>query len=261
MRTRSRVKAAFLGLIVLPCLGAVAEAETVQRGQLRVHFEGKLAPRVLPRSSEAPVRVSVLARIASTSEATPPQLKQLKIAINRYGHIDPEGLPVCRQEQIQPATTADALAVCGRSLVGEGSFNAKVLLKGQAPFPSVGEVYAFNGQLDGKPAILAHVYGTKPAPTSYTLPFVISRAHGAFGTTLKASLPQVTSDAGYITRLSLTLGRNFSYRGERHTYLSASCPAPKGFQSAIFPFVKASFGFAGQEAEISSTLTRSCRVR
>jgi hypothetical protein len=89
---------------------------------------------------------------------------------------------------------------------------------------------AFNGSYKGRPAILAHVYGTEPVPTSFTLPFVISRAKGT------------------------------SYKGKRRSHASAGCPAPKGFPGATFPFAKASYSFAGGRT-LSSTLTRSCRAR
>jgi hypothetical protein len=247
-------------VLALFCFAALAQAETVQRGQLRVSFQGALSPHTLPRSSEAPIRVSVAAKIAAAGKKVPPQLRRMSIAINRYGILDTKGLPICRLDQIQPATTEDALAACRRSMIGEGTFSAEVLLKGQAPFPSRGKVYAFNGELNGKPAILAHVYGTQPAPTSYTLPFVIAQGKGTFGTTLVASLPQVTSNSGYVTGLSLKLGKTYSAGGRRHSYLSASCPAPKGFPGATFPFAKASFGFQGGQ-KISSTLTRSCKAR
>jgi hypothetical protein len=250
-------------LAVLSCLATVslAGAETVQRGHLRVNFEGALSPRALPRAGVAPVKVEVGARIGTTNGTTPSQLRQITIAINRYGRFDPTGLPVCELHDIQPTTTADALAACRGSLVGEGNFSAKVLLTGQAPFPSEGKVFAFNSVLHGRPAILAHVYGTEPAPTSYTLPFELKRAAGGvYGTLLTASLPQVTSNSGYVTGLSMTLGRNFSYRGERRSYLSAGCPAPKGFPGATFPFARATFGFGGAET-LTSTLTRSCKVR
>jgi hypothetical protein len=47
-------------------------------------------------------------------------------------------------------------------------------------------------------------------------------------------------------------------RGEQvPSYLSAGCPAPKGFPGAVFPFAKASFAFAKQPS-LNSTLTRSC---
>ena len=72
-------------------------------------------------------------------------------------------------------------------------------------------------------------------------------------------LPEVTGSSGHITGFSLKLGRSFSYRGHRRSYLSASCPAPKRLPGAVFPFARANFGFAKQKVEIK--LTRSCRAR
>ncbi len=230
----------------------------VQRGPVRVSFDGKLIPKALPRTGSAPVRVAVAARIGSSHGGTPPQLRTMSIAINRFGHFFFQGLPVCSLRAIQPSTTENALAACRSSLVGEGHFSAKVLLAQQSPFPAEGKVYAFNGSLHGKPAILAHVYGTDPVPTSFTLPFTIERGKGTFGTVLRASLPSVTGDSGYITGLSLNLGRSFRYHGKARSYLTASCPAPKGFPGAVFPFAKASFAFKGRT--VSSTLTRNCKV-
>jgi hypothetical protein len=247
--------AASVGLL----FAGLADAEIVQRGNLRVTFEGELTPHTLPRSGAAPVEVAVGGRIATTNSANPPQLRRIAIAINSNGRLDPAGLPVCRLEQIQPATTDGALEACPRSLVGEGHFSANVLLPDQAPFPSEGKVFAFNGSFHGRPAILAHVYGTQPAPVSYTLPFLVSHTKGTFGTLLSAALPEVTSEWGYVTGLSMTLGRRFTYRGRPRSYLSADCPAPPGFPGAVFPLVRASFGFAGRT--ITSTLRRSCGAR
>jgi hypothetical protein len=246
-------------LLTLLALASLAHAEIKQQGNLRVSFDGELTPHTLPRSGKAPVKVAVGAKIAATNGAAPPQLRKISIAINRNGRLDAKGLALCRLEEIQPSTTADALAACRRSLIGEGSFSAKVLLPQQAPFPSQGKVFAFNGELDGKPAIFAHVYGTQPVPTSYTIPFVISEAKGTFGTVLSASLPNVTSEWGYVTGLQMTLGRSFSSHGKRHSYLSAGCPAAKGFPGASFPFARASFGFG--KKTLTSTLTRSCGAR
>jgi hypothetical protein len=249
---------ALIATIALSAAG-MARAEVVQRGHLRVSFEGKLTPDVLPRSGAAPVGVELGGTIASTSGANPPQLRRISIAINRYGRLDAAGLPVCRVEQIQPATAKGALEACRRSLVGRGSFTANVLLPEQAPFPSEGRVYAFSGAYHGHPAILAHVYGTEPAPTSYTLPFQISSTSGTYGTVLSASLPQVTSDWGYVTGLSLELDRT-SRPGARQGYVSASCPAPEGFPGTVFPLARSTFAFAGG-VTLSATLNRSCRVR
>jgi hypothetical protein len=302
----------------------IANAEITQKGGLRVTFEGQLTPHALPRTGAAPVRVTVGAKIAATDGATPPQLRRISIAINRNGHFEPKGLPVCPLREIQPSTTADALAACRSSLVGEGSFAANVIFSAQAPFPSQGKVFAFNGVIGcspserhlrsllgskprgsqaamakapinsssgagrlwpsrsrtqgawralhasdrgrraapchRRPAILAHVYGTNPVPTSFTLPFELKPAKGTFGTVLTASLPAVTASSSYITGLSLTLGRSFTVHGKRRSYLSAGCPAPKGFPGAVFPFAKATLAFAGR-GTLTSTLTRSCGAR
>jgi DNA-binding beta-propeller fold protein YncE len=234
-------------------------SEVVQHGRLRVAVQAKLTPKKLPRTGTVPVHFSLSATVASTDGSVPPQLRGIAIAINRNGRLDPGALPSCRIDQIQPSSSAGALEACGASLVGEGSFSAKVLLTQQAPFPSDGEVLAFNGSWHGRPAILAHIYGTKPVPTSYTLPFVITEApKGAYGTTLRASLPHFTSKWGYVTGISLYLGRSTRAGG----YLSAGCPAPKGFGAASFPLARASLSFGeGGPKDVSQTLTRSCGVR
>jgi hypothetical protein len=206
------------------------------------------------------VRVAVGAKIAGVEGKDPPQLQTISIAINRYGHFDPTGLPICTERDIQPATNQNALKACQDSLVGVGSFEARVLLSQQSPFPAQGKMYAFNGLIHGRPAILAHVYGTDPVPTSFTFPFELAPSKGTYGTILKAKLPQATGNSGYITGLAMNLGRNFSFKGKRRSYLSASCPAPKGFSKAVFPLAHAGFAFKGGR-KLGSTLVRTCGVR
>lgn len=240
--------------------GGASASVAEQRRGVRVNFDGKLTPKALPRHGTAPVGIVVDAKIGATGGDDPPQLRRIKIAINRNGHFDTEGLPACRVDRIQPSSTANALAACRPSLVGEGHFSANVKLPAQSPFPSSGKVLAFNGKVNGKPAILAHIYGTNPAPTSTVLTFSMRGAHGAYGTTLEASLPQATGSWGYVTGLRMSLRRRFSYRGHRRSFLSAGCPAPAGFPSASFPLAKTSFAFAGS-LTIDAVLTRTCKAR
>jgi hypothetical protein len=251
------------GFVLLVCLAAIcalgtlAEAEVVQKGDVRVKFEGGLSPKTLPRSAAMPVRVAVGAKIAALKASDPPKLRKISIAINSAGKFDPSAVPVCTIRDIQPSTTDNALKACGPSLVGTGAFAAKVLLPQQASFPQGGKLYAFNGVYEGKPAILAHVYGTEPVPTSFTLPFVMTTRKGELGTVLTASLAEATGKAGYITELSLDL--DGSSGSSKTPYLSASCPAPKGFGSATFSFAKATFDFGNKT--LKSTLTRNCKAK
>lgn len=240
-------------------VAAPAAAEVAQSNGVQVVWGGDFSPRRLPRVGQAPIAVKLSARFDPVRGAAAPQLRRIAIGINRHGRIDATGLPVCRVGDIQPSTSAKAMQACRRALVGTGRFSARVLLPEQAPFPSTGKIIAFNGVHEGEPAILAHVYGTSPAPTSFTLPFVIRRSKGRFGTTIVARLPQATGDWGYVTGLELSLGRRYRWRGRTRSLLSAGCPAPQGFPGALFPFAKADFGFKG--FTLGSVVTRSCRAR
>lgn len=256
----SRSAAAF-GAVALLLSATLAQAEVSQKGALRVSFAGRIAPHALPRQGSAPVAVSFSGDIKTTDRSIPPQLRTITIALNRNGRLDTEGLPLCHYHQLQPASTAEAKAACPNSLVGTGTFKANVILPEQSPFPSNGKVLAFNGTLHGHQAIFAHIYGTEPLPTSFTLPFEVGRqANGTFATILTAHLPRVAAEWGYISGVALDLHRTFRYRGKTRSYLSAGCPAPKGFGGATFTFARASFGFEGGPT-ISSTMTRNCGVR
>jgi len=248
-------------LVLAGLLACFARAETIQRDGVRIHFDATLSPRTLPRHGQAPLRVAFKVRIAPSKGTVPPQLRHVSLAVNRHGRFDLAGLPVCSLDEIQPATTAAALQACRDSLVGSGSFSAKVLLPEQAPFPSAGRIYAFNGRYQGAPAILAHVFGAQPVPTSFTLAFRMRPSHGTFGTVLTASLPKVTSKWGYVTGIQISLGRRFSSHGKKRSYLTGSCPAPRGF-SAIpsFPLASGTYRFAGHR-DVHVTVPRSCRVR
>jgi hypothetical protein len=234
--------------------------EVAQKGNLRVTFKGDIAPRRLPRVGVAPIGVEIGGLVSTTDGSEPPQLERVVIAINRHGRLDLRGLPKCRFSDVQPSTTQNAMRACGASKVGHGTFSASVSVPGQTPFPAEGKMVAFNGVYEGQPAILAHVYGTNPVPTSYTLPFVISHAKGTFSTVLTGLLPKVTGRAGFITGIELSLQRRFRAAGEARSYLSAGCPAPKGFPGAVFPLARASFSFAGR-GTLSSVLVRNCKAR
>jgi hypothetical protein len=253
---RPLLLAATLSLLALVPL---AHAETVQKGDLRVAFSGKISPTVLPRVGAAPIAVTVAGQIATTDGAPPPQLQAIEIAINRAGRFDPHGLPSCTYADVQPSTTAAAISACGPAKIGEGSFAANVVIPEQSPFPSQGRIVAFNGIDRGKPVILAHVYGTEPVPLSYTLVLRMTPGKGAWGTVLSATLPEVTSDVAYITGISLTLDRRFTSAGKPRGYVSAGCPAPPGFPGAVFPLARASFSF-GASGTLASTLQRSCKA-
>lgn len=247
-RSLARGAAAIVVAVVFAS-GSLAIAEVSQKDGVRVSVSGSMNPTKLPRHGSAPIAVSVSGAISAVDRDVIPKLTEIEIEINRFGSLSTRGIPLCRLGHISPSTTQQALAACGPSLIGEGSFSADVRIPEQSPFPSRGRVLAFNGKLRGKPAILAHIYGTKPVPTSYVLPFSITRSKGTFGTSLAASLPDVTGEWGYVTGIALELQRRV---------LSAGCPAPRGFKRAPFSLARTSFRFGS--LNLTSTLSRTCTV-
>jgi len=86
---------ALLGLTVLLLSCALASATITQKGNLRISVQGKLSPKKLPRKGSVPIAVSVGGEISTTDASLPPQLKQIRIELNREGRLDNKGLDVC----------------------------------------------------------------------------------------------------------------------------------------------------------------------
>jgi hypothetical protein len=250
-----------LALVVALAAAGIAAAAVSQKGNLRVTVDGKLKPKRLPRKGTAPISVKVGGRISTTDGALPPQLKTMRIELNRHGHLDYAGLPTCKYAKIQPGSTSRALAGCRSSLVGKGSFTANITLVGQEPYPTKGKLTVFNSVRKGKPVLYGHIYSPKPFATSFVIVFRLSkRRRGTYGSVLNAPLPKAMDAWGRLTGLTMTLNRRFHVKGKRHSFLSSGCPAPKGFPSAIFPLARTSFAFAGG-TKLSSTFTSSCKAR
>jgi len=77
---------------------------------------------------------------------------------------------------------------------------------------------------------------------------------------LTTKVPTLAGGFGSITELQLRIGRNYTYRGKRRSYLSAACAAPAGFPGALFSFARGTFTFAGGRT-LHTVLTRNCKVR
>jgi hypothetical protein len=252
-----------IGVVLLVALGlaAAARGEVEQDGNLIVHFDGGISPHALPRTGTAPVAVSIDTGFTTTDGADPPpQLRQISIGINRGGKLFDRGLPTCRIHEIQPATIAAARRICGGAIVGNGHVQVRVLLTNQQPFTFKGPLLVFNAMRSGgKRRILAQVYGIRP-PSAFVLTFKVLNQAGTFGTLIRTTLPQSAWKWAYVTHFDMRLRRTYTYRGKRHSFLSAGCSAPPGFPGAVYPFAQANFKFA-EGQRVTSTLIRDCTVK
>lgn len=236
-----------------------AGAEIFQEGNLRASFDGAISPKSLPRSHAAPVGVRVAGKVRSLGGARLPQLRTIRVAINEAGRLYDRGLPICRVARIQPATERVARQICGEAIVGDGKVALLVRLSGQRDFLVRGKLLAFNGPRRGKKKlILAQIYSHNP-PGSFILTFTVTRRAGVYGTVISTQLPAYARSWAYLTHFEMALRRTYRHAGRQRTYISAACAAPAGFRRIVFPFAKASYGFADGRV-LSTSITRICSV-
>ncbi len=255
-----RLAIAAVFLVCLP-LGVASARQFVQKGNLRVAFEARLLPHALPRERPAPVKVQLSGAIRTTDGSAPPPLREISIAMNRAGIVSVAGLPSCRPSDLQQTSTEAALALCHRALVGSGHFAANVNFPGTPIFPAQGRVLVFNSSTNKGPGLLLHLYGSSPVRAAFVLPFKITRkSSGKFGTVFSTRIPELAANQGYVTDIELEIGRQYSYRGQKHSFISASCAAPAGFSVAPYELAKATFSFASGQ-RLVTRLPGSCKVR
>lgn len=249
-------------LALVAVLGSVAaQAEIRQVGNLRISFSGGFSPHALPRERPAPIALDVAGKISTTDGTHPPALSRIEIGLNRNGRLSTVGLPDCTTGDLQTSTTEIALERCRPALVGRGHFKAEFEFPGLGPVPAAGPILAFNGRLAGKPALFFHLYTANPARFTFVLPLTITRkAKGRFGTILSGDIPKLASGLGSVSQIDLEIDRSYTYKGQRRSYLSASCSAPAGFPGASFSLARGSFQFADGRT-IDATLSRACTVR
>ena len=256
---RHRLATLALLLCATGALAAAARAEVVQSGDVRVIFDAKFTPHVLPRDHPAPISVEVDGRITTTDGSSPPPLQSLRVELSSSGNIDTLGLPACRAAMLQSTSSEQALERCGPARIGRGKFRAELEFSAH-PVLVDGRSLVFNGLVDGRPGMLIHIYISQPVKVTLVIPVKISRGSGRFGTVLTTRVPKLAGGLGSITDLQLQIGRRYSYRGARHSYLSAACSAPAGFPGATFTFARGVFGFPDGR-KVNAFLSRSCQVR
>lgn len=112
-----------------------------------------------------------------------------------------------------------------------------------------------------RPELLGHIYSPHPFATSFVIAFQIkTERKGDYGTVLSANLGHALGSKKNLTGIEMTLSRRYSYKGQARSYVSAGCPAPKGFPSANYPLARTSFSFAGGTT-LTTVLNRNCGAR
>lgn len=237
-----------------------AGSTLVQKGGVRLALSGGLAPRSLPRRQRAPIGIDVEGRLSTIDGTELPKLHQIRIEFNRNGQLQTAGLPSCDPARIRIASTSRAASACRAALLGEGRFEADVILAGQEPYPTEGRLLMFNGSRGERQRIYGHLYAPRPFATSFLISFSVRHTSGRFGTVLEATLPRSFDSWGRLRSLAIGLERSYRDGGQRHSVLSANCPLPKGIGRAAFPLARTTFVFR-DAVSLGAVLSATCRAR
>jgi hypothetical protein len=195
-------------------------------GNICVVDEGGISPSKLPRHGKAPITARLNGEISTRDGTHPPALQTLELDIDKTIDIDSLGLPACKIGQLQSRNSADAKSACPDAIVGSGTGEVEVAFSEQAPFRSTGPLVLFNGGDRGRTmTLLLHAYVSVPAPTAIVTTVTITRIHrGRYGLHIAAKIPRIAGGAGSVTDFDLRVGRRFTYKGEKKSFLVASCP-------------------------------------
>jgi hypothetical protein len=230
-----------LGAVVALVVAGVAVAAkptTIVLGNLVLKINGEVKPKALPKNKLAPITLKLSAALSTKDGSHPPVLRSFEAELDKNGTLNPKGLPVCKQGQLEARTTTAAKNACKKSLIGEGSAEAEVEFPESAPFNAKGPLLVFNGGgTPKKTKIFVHVYAAVPTPTAFITPVTVTKiSKGPYGNKVVASIPKIANDAGSTIKFSITNRKTFTYKGKKQSYFLAKCKTGKFFAQGSAKF-------------------------
>jgi hypothetical protein len=219
-----------LGTVVAVVVGGVAVAKkypdtVIKAGNLVLTVNGGFTPTALSKTKPTPITLTVSGKIATVDGKHAPALKEVLIETDKNGSINAKGLPVCTSGKLQAQDTDAAKAACPTAIVGEGNTDAEVEFPEQAPFIAHSKLIAFNGGVQGgKTTIYIHAFFSAPVNGAIVTTVKVSKIHnGRYGLKSIATIPKIAGGYGSVKSFNLNIGRNFTYKGKKQSYLGLKC--------------------------------------
>jgi hypothetical protein len=213
-------------LALIVAASALGKREVAYVGNLFLADNGGISPSKLPKHKQAPISAHISGEIGTVDGSHPPAVKTLILDIDKTIQVNAKGLPACKYGQLTNRPTADAKQACPQAIVGSGEGEVEVEFAGAKPFTAKGPLVLFNGGVHGGTTLLfVYTYVRVPAPTTVVATVKITHIHrGHFGVHTVAQIPAIAGGAASVTKFKFKLGRTFTYKGKKESYLTASCP-------------------------------------
>jgi hypothetical protein len=191
-------------------------------GNLLPIISGEFSPKALPKYEPAPIAMGLSGKVEALNGARLPALKEIDLDVDRNVSIDARGLPVCWFSVESPPMSER----CRSSLVGTGAMETQVEFPEQKPIDLKSKLLVYNGGVNGgTTTIYAHAYLASPINDAIVMKIKVSKEHkGRFGTKWTFAIPKIAGGFGSTKEFSLTIHREFAYKGKRRSYLLGKCP-------------------------------------
>jgi hypothetical protein len=219
-----------LGAVIALTVAGVAMAAkdtVVQAGNLIVTIDGSsgVTPKALSKSKYTPVAFTAAGSVRTKDGAQAPPIKEVLLDAKNSA-VDVKGYPSCTSGALQARDTNAVKKACPDSIIGTGTTTVSVAFPEQAPIPAKSPLLVFNGGTSGgTTTFYIHAYLTQPITTAIVTTVKIKKS----GSGLKSvtTIPKIANGAGSVTDFSLKIDKKFTYKGKKHSVLSAKCVGGK----------------------------------
>ena len=251
----NRYVALAIGCLAFFAIAASAPGLVLRAGDLVITADGGFTPKALPKHEDAPIKLHGGGKLSTVSGELPPILDTLTIEFDRHGHVDTTGLPVCTEAKLTATTTATARKLCPGAIVGKGYGKAVVAFPEQGRIPVGSPITIFNGpKKNGAFTVIAHAHLTYPGPATFIVPIVIEKINkGVYGYRTKVKIPKIAGGAGHPISGSAKVGRIWTHKGKKHSFVNARCET--GHLQARTEFI------FKEGTKLNGTFLRPCKVR
>lgn len=240
-------------LVVLVAAGT-AEAIKIRAGDIVIIGDGGFTPTRLPKDHDAPITIYGGGKITTISGEFPPVIRDINFEFDRHGSVVTTGLAKCTVGQLEASTVAAARKRCPGAIVGKGHGRGVVVFPEQKPIPVSSPITIFNGpKKGGNDTVLAHFFTTVPVPTAFAVPIVIQKINrGVYGYRTEARIPPIAGGSGIPLEGHLRIGRRWTHKGKRLSYVNARCATGRLQARGEFKFKDGTV--------LSGTIFKPCQV-
>jgi hypothetical protein len=214
--------AAVLSLGVAAIASAVST--TLRAGNLIVTFGGSTSPKKLSKTKYTPITTNIFGKIKTTDGSHPSAFREIIVDFDKDAKVNVKGLPACKGGQLEARNTTAAKKVCGKSVVGSGSGHIQISFPEQKPILVTAPITVFNGgEKGGKITLYIHTFITVPVPSAVVTSVTIQKKGGS-GLHTISKIPVIAGGSGSVLDFSFKVGKKYTYKGKKVSYLEAKCP-------------------------------------